>query len=81
MKKFFETGEKFVPEAGKTYTNRGGGQYRCMRSSSWPPFSGVMQNVKSGWTFDAIGCQMYADGTIEWDFSLRGKFVPLEEPA
>lgn len=63
---------KFTPEQGKTYTNAGGGTYRCLRSGS--KGKAVMQNVKSLWTVQAHGCGLYEDGTIDWDYSTGGCF-------
>lgn len=57
----------FTPETGKTYKNQGGGTFRCLRAGTY--HRALMQNVASGWTFTAIGCGIYEDGTIDWDYS------------
>lgn len=63
-------------EPGRVYRNRNGKDYRCVTPSHFPYSDGEerMQNVRSGWTFRAIGVQVYPDGTIEWDYSMGGYF-------
>lgn len=63
---------KFTPEAGATYTNAGGGSFRCLQSGQIG--EAVMQNVASLWTLNAHGCGVYEDGTIDWDYSTGGHF-------
>ena len=50
----------FNPTPDTIYTNKGGGSYICLEAEKW--------------TFVAHGCQMYEDGTIEWDSSTGGYF-------
>lgn len=80
-----DKGTRIEPVVGQVYTNRGGGRFRCIAPSvAGPVFynatagfinsSAVMQNVKSGWTFTAKGITEYIDGTIEWDYSINGRF-------
>lgn len=71
-----DRGTRLQPEAGQVYTNRGGGQFRCIAQSpdAFGPCNGVFQNIKSGWTFTAKGIVQYIDGTIEWDHSIDGRF-------
>ena len=67
--------KKFTPVPGQVYQNHGGGEYRCLRSGGFVPArSGIMQNTKTGWTFVAWGCTIFADGTIEWARSVCGTF-------
>lgn len=67
--------EKFTPIAGEVYRNQGGGTFRCLSSGKGlPAGEATMQNVASGWTFDAHGCGIYDDGTIDWDYSTNGLF-------
>lgn len=62
----------FKPETGKTYRNKNGFLYRCLSADS---IDGLMQRcTKDRWTFTAYGCQMYEDGTIEWERSTGGYF-------
>lgn len=69
-------GKRFTPKPGVVYKNRGGGSYRCLRSGGIiPSRSAIMQNVESLWTFVAIGCTMFPDGSIEWCHSYRGRFA------
>ena len=78
------------PIVDHIYTNRGGGQYRCIAQAAAGPIfytgaggfsdaSGVFQNIKSGWTFKAKGIIQYIDGTIEWDHSADGRFEQIAE--
>lgn len=85
------SGKPFKPELGKVYENRGGGCFKCIEEpykDDTPFFHGgfghsrvcaEMQNIKSGWTFIAKGIMQYADGQIEWDRSVGGYFMPIEE--
>lgn len=80
-----DKGVRLQPVVGQVYTNRGGGQYRCIAPAEDGPLfynaaggfsraSGVFQNTESGWTFTAKGVIQYIDGTIEWDHSVGGHF-------
>lgn len=80
-----DKGVRFEPVVGEVYTNRGGGNYRCIAPSKVGPMfynaagefsnaSAVMRNETSGWTFTAKGIIQYLDGTIEWDHSIDGRF-------
>ena len=66
----------FAPARGEIYTNAGGGRYLCESGGShefaW------MTNIASGWSFTAKGIVQYDDGTIEWDYSTDGAFLPLD---
>lgn len=63
----------FTPQPGAGYWNQGGGVYDCI--SVQGERIAVMQNRKSGWTFTAHGIGMYADGSIDWDYSTGGRFI------
>ena len=64
----------FNPTPGTVYENKGGSSYICFSASGH--FEAVFQRVdKYKWTFTAHGCQMYDDGTIEWDGSTGGYFA------
>lgn len=66
---------EFTPVMGKTYQNRGGGTYRCLEVGGFLQLNeAIMQNVKSLWTFKAVGCGIYEDGTIDWNWSKDGYF-------
>lgn len=80
-----DKGARLQPVVGQVYTNRGGGQFRCIAPAEDGPLfynaaggfsnaSGVFQNIESGWTFTAKGVIQYIDGTIEWDHSVGGRF-------
>ena len=63
----------FNPTPDTIYTNKGGGSYICLEAEGH--FRAKFQRVsKYKWTFVAHGCQMYEDGTIEWDSSTGGYF-------
>ena len=66
----------FDPVPGKVYRNRYGGIFACVSHPNLPYSPGVarMRNVKTGWTFRAVGIVLYEDGTIEWDYSTGGYF-------
>ncbi len=70
--------QRFTPEVGKTYQNRGGGTFRCTYVSKGdtvePSSNAGMVNVASGWTMLCHGLVQYPDGTIEWDYSTGGHF-------
>ena len=36
-----------------------------------------MINEKSGWTITVHNVRMYDDGSIEWDYSTGGHFLPV----
>lgn len=66
---------KFVPAVGKTYRNRNGSTYLCLEvGGTLPLYSAVMQNIKSRWTTQVMGCGIYEDGTIDWEWSKLGYF-------
>lgn len=67
---------RITPEQGMVYKNKGGGEFLCIKG-----FAGnaVMQNVASGWTFNANGIILYEDGSIEWDYSTGGHFEQLTD--
>ena len=70
------TRTKFFPIKGSIYQNKGGGTFICL-SDAVDTFIGSqadMINAASGWRFDAHGIGIYDDGTIDWDFSLLGRF-------
>lgn len=60
-------------EIGKTYANKGGGTFRCLRYEGNNSYK--MVNVLSGWTFYAHNITMYSNGSIEWDYSTGGYFA------
>lgn len=72
-----DDGRPFEPVIGKVYTNSGGGQYRCL-DRLFDDTDGFFQNIKSGWAFIARGLRQYIDGTIEWDYSVSGRFMDIE---
>lgn len=65
-------GIRIQPIVGRRYKNRGGGEYVVrgfLRINRYD-----MQNVSTGWRFTAVNITQYADGSIEWDYSLNGRF-------
>lgn len=76
---YLMTRRPFMPEQGKIYENEGGGTFLCVKEGGFmDEYNAVMQNVKSGWTFRAVGCGMYRDGRIDWDYSLGGRFEEVQ---
>lgn len=67
----------FAPVKGGVYENAGGGRYICESCDS--PASAWMVNIVSGWSLTARNIVRYEDGTIEWDYSKDGQFIPLTE--
>ncbi len=67
-------GKRITPEQGKTYKNRGGGEYLCIRGLDG---GALMRNVASGWTFWANGVMQYEDGSIEWLYSTDGHWTEM----
>lgn len=85
---YIDKGQYIRPVVGQVYTNRGGGQYRCIRENDdgalfynaaggYSKTSGVFQNMESGWTIIAKGIIQFIDGTIEWSHSVDGHFEDL----
>lgn len=72
-----KTRTKFTPKRGGTYRNAGGGIFRCLREG-YTTGEATMQNVKSLWTFQAHGCGIYEDGTMDWDYSTGGYFEEVK---
>lgn len=70
-----ERGKRFSPSLGVVYRNRGGGEYICVNNAWNKPYDAVMENVKSGWRATMHGVLLYADGTIEWDYSTGGHWT------
>lgn len=58
--------------AGATYKNKNGIAYRCVGRAGTDRF--VLRSVSSGWTFTAVTITAYDDGSIEWDYSVGGRF-------
>ena len=74
----------FQPKAGHVYRNHGGGDFLCLghiRKEYYTGWTARMQNIASGWTFEARGICCYADGRIDWDYSVGGQFAHRKEPA
>ena len=71
----------FVPTKGEIYENAGSGKYLC--ESGYQDEDGRcigwMTNIKSGWSLTAKGIVRYEDGTIEWDYSTDGTFLPIDD--
>lgn len=61
----------FNPKAGKTYSNKNGFSYTCLSSEGNSEATFIN---KANWKFHAHGCQIYKDGTIEWNYSTGGYF-------
>lgn len=67
--------KSFNPVKGTVYENQGGGVFRCLKAQGYSNgHAATMQNVASGWTFQAHGIGIYEDGRIDWDYSTGGTF-------
>lgn len=75
-----------MPVIGQVYTNRNGGQYRCINNMIYDSgkraqevvalgeHTATMERIKDGWTLVAHGISAYEDGTVEWIYSTCGHF-------
>ncbi len=70
--------QPFAPKFGEVYENAGGGRYLC-ESRDESVRSAWMVNTASGWSFTAVNIVRYEDGTIEWDYSKDGSFIPIDD--
>lgn len=75
-------GTYIIPVIGQVYTNRNGGEYRCIdnvfcASDGVDPKDHIasFERVKDGWRLYAHGILEYEDGTIEWNYSTGGHFT------
>jgi len=70
----------FEPERGTIYMNHGGGTFRCLTAPRrcFIGIAAMMQNTKSGWTFEARGIHTYDDGSIDWDYSTGGHYEVIK---
>ena len=64
-------GQYFRPTVNEVYTNKNGSQYLCLSADG---FDAEMIHTTSKWRFKSLGCQMYDDGQIEWNWSINGYF-------
>lgn len=63
----------FFPTIGQVYLNTNGTYYKCIGYDE--EGRAVMQSQNRWkWTFSAVGCRKYTDGTIDWAFSLNGRY-------
>lgn len=70
---YYDTRTTFHPIPGELYQNEGGGLYRCIGHTS--DGGHVFRNAASRWQCTCYGVGQYADGAIDWDYSLHGCFV------
>ena len=64
-------GQYFRPTVNEVYTNKNGSQYLCLSADG---FDAEMIHTTSKWRFKALGCHMYDDGKIDWNWSIGGYF-------
>lgn len=48
-------------------------------NSYYSPFCARVRSIRSGWTMDVMGTNLYDDGSIDWDFSINGYFTQYNE--
>ena len=67
----------FTPETGKYYKNVNGITYESRAGRMGEDFDdgNVWFVSPEGWAFNAVGCWMYPDGCIEWDYSRFGHWI------
>ena len=71
------SGKYFQPTLGKTYLNRNGTYYLCLKAGE-EKYSAMFIS-SGGWKLLAHGCREYADGAIDWDRS-EGKGFQYAQP-
>ena len=71
--------QPFNPVKGEVYENAGGGRYLCESDPNGVSFDAWMTNTTSGWHCLCRNIVRYEDGTIEWDRSIDGRFVPIDK--
>lgn len=61
-------------EAGRDYAHRSNGStYKCLAGGLEPSLQHVsVLSLDRCWTFTAHNVTMYADGSIDWDYSTDG---------
>jgi len=70
---------RFAPAKGHVFHNRGGGDFLCTSETFWIGYESRawMQNVKSGWSFEARDIRIYDNGDIDWGYSVGGRWADL----
>ena len=70
----------FDPVPGKVYRRCSGGEYICVTPVHIPYPAGEarLRNIKTGWTFRAMGVVQYENGTIDWDY-YRGGYLDVPQ--
>ena len=69
-----ENREKIVCRTGDVFEHKSGGKYICVAEDLTPNNAPTLQNLLSGWTFQAHGVGRYDNNTIDWDYSTGGYF-------
>lgn len=70
----------YKPQIGEIYQNHGGGEFICRKS--WrigQETRARMENTRSSWSFEARDVRIYEDGSIDWAYSVGGKFADEEK--
>lgn len=65
---------RFTPTPGEVYRLRNGSEYKCLCVAADMPYQAILQSTTSRWTFLAKGIGRYENGTIDWDYSIGGRF-------
>ena len=68
---------KAILTVGKVYklASTFASNYRVLRVCTDGEVSAILQQVRTGWTFKAHGTNLYADDSIDWDYSSDGYFA------
>ena len=65
---------RFTPTPGEVYRLQNSSEYKCLCVAANIPHQAILQNTTSCWTFLAKGIGRYENGTIDWDYSIGGRF-------
>lgn len=65
---------RFTPTPGEVYRLQNSSEYKCLCVAANIPHQAILQNTTSRWTFLAQGIGRYENGSIDWDYSIGGRF-------
>lgn len=61
--------------------DQNGYEVQCLgiiTNAYYSPFCARVRSIRSGWTMDVMGTNVYEDGSIDWDFSINGYFTEYD---
>ena len=69
---------RFTPTPGEVYRLQNSSEYiseyKCLCVAADMPHQAILQSTTIRWTFLAKGIGRYENGTIDWDYSIGGRF-------